>query len=83
VASVSGHPGRGIRHCVIRYANSAGGTPRRVPEVESPEARTDEQEVASGRTAATPVAMIATVVAVIAAAVVIVGALVVLGFALA
>jgi hypothetical protein len=54
-----------------------------VPEAESPTARTDEQEVASGRTAATPVAVIATVVAVIAAAVAVVTVLVVIGFAVA
>lgn len=55
----------------------------RVPEAESPRARTEEQEVASGRTASTPAAAIATVLAVVAAVVVVVGALVVLAFALA
>jgi hypothetical protein len=50
---------------------------------ESPASRTDAQEVAAGRTAATPVAVIGRVAGVIAAAAVVVAALVVLGYALA
>ena len=65
-----------------RPAESAGRRAR-VPEAESPTSRSQEQEVASGRTAATPVAVLGTVVAVIAAAVVVVAALVVVGFVLA
>jgi hypothetical protein len=40
----------------------ASEEPGRVPEAESPTARTDEQEVASGRTASTPVAVLANLV---------------------
>lgn len=65
-----------------RPADSAG-TPARVPEAESPTPRTGEQEVASGRTASTPVALIGTVVAIVAAAVLGVAALVVLVYVLA
>ena len=50
---------------------------------ESPASRTDAQEVAAGRTAGTPVAVIGTVVGVIAVLVLVVAALVVLGYALA
>jgi hypothetical protein len=55
----------------------------RVPEAESPTPRSQEQEVASGRTPATPVAVLGTVTAVVAAAVIVVAALVVLGYVLA
>lgn len=65
-----------------RPAESAGRR-ERVPEAESPTPRSHEQEVASGRTAATPVAVVGTVAAVIAAAVIVVTALVVVGFVLA
>jgi hypothetical protein len=65
-----------------RPADSAGRLTR-APGAESPTARTEEQEVAAGRTAAVPVAVIGTVVAIVAAAVVVVLALVVLGFVLA
>jgi hypothetical protein len=50
---------------------------------QSPVSRTDEQEVASGRTAATPVAVISGVIGVVAAAVLVVLALVVIGYVLA
>lgn len=63
-------------------ADSAGeGT--HVPEAERPDARTEEQEVAAGRTAATPVAMLGGLVVIIACAVVVVLGLVVLAFYLA
>jgi len=55
----------------------------RVPEAESPVARTEEQEVASGRTASTPVALLGSVVFLIACAVAIVLILVVLAIYLA
>lgn len=60
-----------------------GGTHARVPEAETPAPRSGEQEVAGGRTAGTPVAVLGTVVAVVAAAVIVVAGLVVLGFVLA
>ena len=61
----------------------SGGAHARVPEAESPTSRTDEQEIASGRTAATPVAALATVIAVVAVAVAIVAAIVGLAIVLA
>lgn len=75
-------PSDGYQRAVNRPADSAG-RPARVPEAESPTARTDEQEVASGRTAATPVAVIGTVGAIVAAAVLVVAAAVVLVYVLA
>lgn len=65
-----------------RPAASAGER-RRVPEAESPAARTDEQEVASGRTAATPVAVLSSVILVVAALVLVVLAIVVVAYVLA
>jgi hypothetical protein len=65
-----------------RPADSVG-RPHPVPEAQSPDARSPEQEVAAGRSAATPVAVIGTVVLVVAAAVAVVVALVILGFVLA
>ena len=53
------------------------------PEAERPESRSGEQEVAAGRTAATPVAMLGGVVGVIALAVAVVLVLVVVAYALA
>ena len=53
------------------------------PEAESPEVRTGEQEVASGRTASTPVTVLGGVVGVIALAVGVVLILVAIGYALA
>jgi hypothetical protein len=55
----------------------------RVPDAESPTARSEEQEVASGRTASTPVAVLGSVIFLIACAVAVVLALVVLAFYLA
>jgi hypothetical protein len=55
----------------------------RVPEAESPPSRTEEQEVASGRTASTPVAVLGSVFFLIGCAVVLVLALVVLAIYLA
>ena len=55
----------------------------RVPEAESPPSRTEEQEVASGRTASTPVAVLGSVFFLVACAVVLVVALVVLALYLA
>jgi hypothetical protein len=55
----------------------------RVPEAESPTSRTEEQEVASGRTASTPVAVLGSIVFLVACAVVLVLALVVLAIYLA
>lgn len=81
VHAVSAAVATGTRPHMPRTADA--GPHARVPEAESPTTRSDEQEVAAGRTASTPVAVIATVAAVIAVAVVLVAALVVLGFALA
>ena len=55
----------------------------RVPEAESPGARTEEQEVAGGRTASTPFAVLGSVIFLVAIAVGIVLAIVVLAFVLA
>lgn len=57
--------------------------PERVPEAESPASRSEEQEVASGRTASTPVAVLGSVAFLIACAVAVVLALVALAFYLA
>lgn len=57
--------------------------PTRVPEAEEPEARNEEQEVAAGRTAATPFLALGSVAFLIACSVVIVVALVVLVMSLA
>jgi len=59
------------------------GTESTAPEAESPDARTTEQEIASGRTAATPVSVLGGVVGVVALAVVVVLILVVVAYALA
>ena len=59
------------------------GRPEYVPEVESPTVRSAEQEVAAGRTAATPAALVGSVITIVAVAVVGVLALVVLAVALA
>jgi hypothetical protein len=67
---------------VGRLEDSAG-RPARVPEAESPTTRSAEQEVAAGRTSATPAALLGSVVTVIAVAVVVVLAIVVLAYALA
>jgi hypothetical protein len=53
------------------------------PEAESPEARSGAQEVAAGRTASTPVAVLGGVVGMVALAVVVVLVLVVVAYALA
>jgi hypothetical protein len=57
--------------------------PTDVPEAESPDARSEEQEIAAGRTAATPFLALGSVGLVIAIAVVVVVALVVLAMYLA
>lgn len=57
--------------------------PTSVPEAESSDARTEEQEVAAGRTAATPVAMLGSVVFIVGCAVAVVLGIVVLAFYLA
>jgi len=67
----------------VEHDADSEGRPTRVPEAESPTARSAEQEVAAGRTAATPAALLGSVITVIAAAVVVVLAIVVLAFALA
>ena len=67
---------------MTRATDQAGHRPH-VPEVESPAARTEEQEVASGRTASTPVAVLGGVVGIVAAAVLVVLALIVLAYVLA
>ncbi len=64
-----------------RTADRAG-TPEHVPEAESPTDRSAEQEVAAGRTAATPAALLGSVFAIVAVAVVVVLALVVLALTL-
>jgi hypothetical protein len=66
-----------------RPADSAGDEPDRVPEAESPNVRTTEQEVAAGRTASTPVALLGSVVFLVGCAVAIVLGLVVLALYLA
>jgi len=65
-----------------RAADSAGRRAR-VPAAETPADRSQEQDLAAGRTAGTPVAVLATVIGIVAVAVLVVGALVVLGYALA
>ena len=65
-----------------RPADSAGSR-ERVPEAESQTARTDEQEVASGRTASTPFAVLGSVIFLIACLFAIVLVLVVVAFLLA
>lgn len=55
----------------------------RAPHAESPDARTEEQEMAAGRTAATPVAALGGLVVLIGCAVAVMLALVVLAFYLA
>ena len=55
----------------------------RVPAAEKPSARSAEQEVAAGRTAATPAALLGSVIAIVAVAVALVLAIVVLAFVLA
>jgi hypothetical protein len=67
---------------VSRPATSADERGR-VPEAESPPARTDEQEVASGRTAGTPVAVLGTVIVVLAVLVLAVLAIVVVAYVIA
>ena len=57
--------------------------PAAVPEAESPDARSEEQEIAAGRTAATPFLALGSVAFLIAGAVVVVVALVVLAMYLA
>jgi hypothetical protein len=57
--------------------------PERVPEAESPLARSEEQEVAGGRTASTPVAVLGSVVFLIACGVLVVLVLAGLAFYLA
>ena len=57
--------------------------PSDVPEAQSPDARTEEQEVAAGRTATTPFLALGSVGLVIAGAVVVVVGLVVLAMYLA
>lgn len=54
-----------------------------VPEAQSPDARSEEQEVAAGRTAATPFLALGSVGLVIACAVIVVVGLVVLAMYLA
>lgn len=53
------------------------------PEAESPDARTDEQEHAGGRTASTPVAVIASIATIVACLFIVVLALVVAAYQLA
>jgi hypothetical protein len=54
-----------------------------VPEAQTPDARTDEQELASGRTAGTPVAVLSSVIVVVAALVLVALVIVVVAYALA
>lgn len=62
---------------------SSTGEPASVPEAESPEVRTEEQELAAGRTAATPLFALGSVALLIACAVAVLIALVVLAMYLA
>jgi hypothetical protein len=57
--------------------------PERVPEAESPPARTEEQEVAGGRTASTPFAVLGSVAFLVGCLVALALALAVLAFYLA
>jgi hypothetical protein len=57
--------------------------PTRVPEADRPSSRSEEQEVAAGRTASTPFAALGSVAFVIAGLVVVALVLVVLAFYLA
>jgi hypothetical protein len=54
----------------------------RVPSAETPSSRSAEQEVAAGRTAATPAVALGSVIAVVAAAFLLVLAIVVVAFVL-
>lgn len=65
-----------------RPSDSAGHS-EEVPEAQSPDARSEEQEIAAGRTAATPFLALGSVGLVIAFAVVVVVGLVVLAMYLA
>ena len=67
----------------MSHARRHAGLDEGAPEAESPDARSGEQEVAAGRTAATPVALLGGVVGAVALAVVIVLVLVVVAYALA
>jgi hypothetical protein len=55
----------------------------RAPEAERPAARTEEQEVAGGRTASTPVGVLGSVIFVVAVAVLVVLAIAVVAYLLA
>jgi hypothetical protein len=67
----------------VSHAPRHAGLNEGAPEAESPGARSGAQEVASGRTASTPVAVLGGVVGVIALAVVVVLVLVVVAYAVA
>ena len=75
-------PGAGTQQGVSRATRQIG-LDEAAPEAESPEGRSGEQEVAAGRTASTPVAVLGGVVGVVALAVVVVLVLVVVAYALA
>lgn len=60
-------------------ANGAGAE-KRVPDAESPTARTGEQEVAGGRTASTPVTVLLGVILAVACLVALVLAIVIIAY---
>lgn len=67
----------------MSHVTRQAGLESDAPEAESPEVRTGEQEVASGRTASTPVTVLGGVIGVIALAVGVLLILVAVGYALA
>ena len=79
--SVSTRAGPGNHTAVSRPVHTAAET-NRIPEAESPSARTEEQETASGRTASTPASVLLRVIGAIASLVAVVLALVVLAYVL-
>jgi len=72
----------GFRRLLAGYGQLVDESPR-VPEAESPDARSEEQEVASGRTAATPFFALGSVAFLIACAIALLIGLVVLAMYLA
>lgn len=63
--------------------SNGAGAETRVPEAESPTARTGEQEVAGGRTASTPVTALLGVILAVACLVAVALAIVILAYVVA
>jgi hypothetical protein len=64
----------------MRAPADTAGSSGRTPEAEEPKARSLEQELASGRTAATPAVILLTVIVTIACLVLVVAVLAVLAY---